>query len=164
MKKALILCLVFIFIFTLTGCKSPSEKAAEKLTEKILEDMTGGKVDVDGDKVTIETKDGSEISISGNEWPKDKLAKYIPKLDGNVTYVANSDAMCMIIVEGIKNAEFEKYLERVKDAGYTQNETNYSDSSSKTFIATNTDDEITIQITYLIENEEVSITVGKNQK
>ena len=69
----------------------------------------------------------------------------------------------MITVEGIKTAEFEKYLEKVKDAGYTQNEVSYSDSSSKAYMATNADD-IAFQLTYLIESEEVTITVGKNQK
>ncbi|NLL53267.1 MAG: hypothetical protein GX207_11860 [Peptococcaceae bacterium] len=163
MKKAFILCLILVLILIPAGCKSPSEMAAEKLTEKVLEDITGGKVNVDGEKVTIETEDGSELSLGGNEWPKDKLGKAIPKLDGKVTYVANSDALCMITVEGIKTAEFEKYLEKVKDAGYTQNEVSYSDSSSKAYMATNADD-IAFQLTYLIESEEVTITVGKNQK
>ncbi|NLP43927.1 MAG: hypothetical protein GX351_04820 [Peptococcaceae bacterium] len=162
MKKAFTLCLILLCLFTLVGCKSPSEMAAEKITEKVLEDMTGGKVNVDGEKITIETEDGSELSLGGNEWPKDKLGKDIPKLDGEVTYVANSDVLCMIIVEGVKTAEFEKYLEKVKDAGYTQNEVSYSDSSSMTYMATN-DDDIAFQLTYLIESEEVSITVGKSQ-
>ena len=67
MKKAFILCLILVLILIPAGCKSPSEMAAEKLTEKVLEDITGGKVNVDGEKVTIETEDGSELSLGGNE-------------------------------------------------------------------------------------------------
>jgi len=162
MKKIFTLCLILFCIFTLAGCKSPSEAAAEKFTEKIIEEATGSKVDVDGDKVTIKTEDGAEVSLGGNEWPVDMLGKDIPKLDGKVTYVANSDVMCMIIVEGVKASEFEDYLKKVKSAGYSQNETNFADSSNKTYIATNAE-EIVFQLTYLIESQEVSITVGKNQ-
>jgi len=136
--------------------------AAEKLTEKVLGEATGGKVNIDGDKITIETKDGS-ISLGGTEWPNDMMGKNIPKLDGKVTYVANSDELCMIVVEEVKSSEFEKYLKKVKDAGYTQNEVNYSDSSSVSYTATSADG-IAFNVTYLIENEEVSITVGKSQQ
>jgi len=162
MKKAFTVCLILLFLFTLVGCKSPSEMAAEKLTEKVLGEATGGKVNIDGDKITIETKDGS-ISLGGTEWPNDMMGKNIPKLDGKVTYVANSDELCMIVVEEVKSSEFEKYLKKVKDAGYTQNEVNYSDSSSVSYTATSADG-IAFNVTYLIENEEVSITVGKSQQ
>lgn len=163
MKRTLIFCFALIFLFTMTGCKNPSEAAAEKISEKLWEDATGSKVDLDGDKATIKTQDGTEISLGGNEWPKDKLGKDIPKLDGKVTYVANSEEMCMIMVEGIKAKEFEAYLEKVKNAGFTQNQASYSDSSSTTYMATNTDD-IAFQLTYISSTEEVSIAVGKNKK
>ena len=162
MKKAFTVCLILLFLFTLVGCKSPSEMAAEKLTEKVLGEATGGKVNIDGDKITIETKDGS-ISLGGTEWPNDMMGKNIPKLDGKVNYVANSDELCMIVVEEVKSADFEKYLEKVKDAGYNQDEVNFSDSSSVSYMATNADG-IAFHITYLIESEEVSITVGKSQQ
>lgn len=162
MKKAFTVCLILLFLFTLVGCKSPSEMAAEKLTEKVLGEATGGKVNIDGDKITIETKDGS-VSLGGTEWPQDKMGKNIPKLDGKVNYVANSDELCMIVVEEVKSADFEKYLEKVKDAGYNQDEVNFSDSSSVSYMATNADG-IAFHITYLIESEEVSITVGKSQQ
>jgi len=162
MKRVFTVCLILIVLLTLAGCKSPSEIAAEKLTEKVLSEATGGKVNIDGDKITIETKDGS-VSLGGTEWPQDKMGKNIPKLDGKVTYVANSDELCMIVVEEVKSADFEKYLEKVKDAGYNQDEVNFSDSSSVSYMATNADG-IAFHITYLIESEEVSITVGKSQQ
>ncbi|AGA67765.1 hypothetical protein Desdi_0211 [Desulfitobacterium dichloroeliminans LMG P-21439] len=163
MKKTLIFCFALFLVFTLTGCKSPSEAAAEKVSEKILEGATGGKVDLDGEKATIKTEDGSVVSFGGNEWPSDKLGEDIPKLNGKVTYVANSDAMCMIIIEGVKAGEFEKYVEKVKDAGFNQNEMNYSDNSTKTYMASNAKD-IAFQLTYMVDTEEVSITAGKNEK
>jgi len=162
MKRVFTVCLILIVLLTLAGCKSPSEIAAEKLTEKVLSEATGGKVNIDGDKITIETKDGS-VSLGGTEWPQDKMGKNIPKLDGKVNYVANSDELCMIVVEEVKSADFEKYLEKVKDAGYNQDEVNFSDSSSVSYMATNADG-IAFHITYLIESEEVSITVGKSQQ
>lgn len=163
MKRIFTLCLILLLIISLAGCKSPSEVAAEKITEKILGDASGGKIDVDGEKVTIKADDGTEVSFGGNEWPVDKLGKDIPKLDGKVTYVANSEAMCMIVVEDIEASKFEAYLEKIKNAGYSQNETSYADSSTKTYIATN-DDNIVFQLSYLIDSKEVSITVGKNEK
>ncbi len=162
MKKFLALFLTFTLAFSLVGCKSPSEMAGEKMAEKILESAMGAKVDIDGEKVTFETEDGVELAFGGNEWPTDKLAKDIPKLDGNVTYVANSDVMCMIVVEKISSGEFEKYLEKVKNAGYTNNEVSFSDSYTKTYIADNGKD-ITFQLTYMLENEESTITVGKGE-
>lgn len=162
MKKILIILLALILPFSLIGCKSPSEMAGEKMAEKILESTMGAKVDIDGDKATFKLDDGSELELGGNEWPTDKLAKDIPKLDGNVTYVANSDVMCMIVVEKISSGEFEKYLEKVKNAGYTNNEVSFSDSYTKTYIADNGKD-ITFQLTYMLENEEVTITVGKGE-
>lgn len=164
MKKVFVIMLALLLTITMVGCKSPTEVASEKIAEKVIEGAGGGKVDIDGEKVTIKTEDGSEVLFGGNEWPSDKLGKAIPKLtEGEVTYVANSDDMCMIIIEGVKVTEYEDYVQEAKASGYTQGEVNFSDNSTKTYMATNAD-EITLQITYLSESEEVSITAGKNKQ
>jgi hypothetical protein len=148
---------------SLTACKSLSETAAEKAGEKIFEHATGGNIDIDGDTVTIKGDDGSNVTLGATEWPKDKIGKEIPELkDGTVTYVVNSDALCMIIVEKIKKNEYEDYLAKVKKAGFTHNEINYSDAALQSISADNGQG-ISFQLTYNAETEEINITVGKKE-
>jgi len=73
MKKILALFLVFVFIFSMSGCgvkKKIENKIGEAIGEKIIEGAIGQKVDVDGDQVTLEGDDGSKFTIGGGEWPK----------------------------------------------------------------------------------------------
>lgn len=163
MKKLVIFGIAILLVFSLTGCKSPSQVVSEKVGEKIIEGAGGGKVDLDGDKVTVKNKDGSEVVLGGNEWPSDKMAKDIPELKkGKVTYVANSDVMCMIMVEDVELNDFEDYLAKVKSSGFTKDEVNFSDGSSKSYLAGN-EQGVAFQLTYMTERKEVSITVGKSE-
>lgn len=62
-----------------------ADKATEKSIEKTLEDQTGGDadVDIDGDKVKIETSDGTVEAGTGNlpaGYPEDE----VPLVDGEV--------------------------------------------------------------------------------
>lgn len=164
MKKFIILVLILLLTFSLTGCKSPTEMIGEKVGEKIVESALGGNVDIDGDKVTVKGEDGSELTFGTTEWPKDLLGNEIPKLnDGKIAYVANSDVMCMITVEEIKQSEHDDYLGKIKNAGFTENVASFSDASTSSYIAGNSEG-ISLQLTYNSETKELSIVAGKEEK
>ncbi|MCB0879933.1 MAG: hypothetical protein KDC46_13255 [Thermoleophilia bacterium] len=57
----------------LAGCDSASDKASEKIAEKVIEQSSGDDVDVnvDGDSVSVESKDGSGSFSTSKELPKD---------------------------------------------------------------------------------------------
>lgn len=61
----------------LVGCGAAAEKVSERATEKMVEEQTGGKVDIDTDgdgSVEIETEDGAMSFGTGEvpaEWPED---------------------------------------------------------------------------------------------
>jgi hypothetical protein len=164
MKRLIILGLTILLACSLTACKSPSEAIGEKIGEKILEEALGSDVDVDGDKVTIKGEDGTSLELGSTEWPNDKLGKELPKMTkGKVTYVANSEELCMIMLEEVKKSAFEDYLDTVKKDGFTQNEFNYSDATLTSYTANNGKG-LNIQLTYDSETEEVSITVAKEKQ
>ena len=164
MKRLIIFIMAILLACSLTACKSPSQAVSEKVSEKILEEASGNKVDINGDKVTVKGQDGTEVILGGTEWPRDKLGKEIPKIGkGTVTYVANSDTMCMIMVEKVKQDEFENYLSLIKKDGFTENEVNYSDAAITSYMADNSKG-IGTQLTYDSEKEELSITVGKQEQ
>jgi hypothetical protein len=80
-KNFFIFFLALSMSFALTACKSPaekfSEKASEKMAEKAIENAVGGNADVDvnGDNVNVNTKEGNvqvgeKISLPA-DFPKD---------------------------------------------------------------------------------------------
>lgn len=164
MKKIIIMSMALILVFALTGCKSPSQAISEKATEKIVEGAVGGNVDVDGNKVTVKGEDGSTVTVGDTKWPKDQLGKEIPEMkDGSITYVANSDTLCMVMVEKVRKSEYEGYLAKVKNAGFTQNEASFSDETTKSTGASNGQG-VNFQLTYNSKTEEMNITVGRESQ
>ncbi len=161
MKKILILVLAMILAYMLTGCKSPSKIAAEKAGEKVLEKAAGVKVDIDGEKMTVEGEDGTQMTMGGNEWPEDQMAKEIPKMgSGTVSYVLNSAEFCTIIINEVKEKDFEKYLTEVESAGFSAEKAEYSDDANSIYIAQN-DKGISLQFNYEHETEALSLTAIK---
>lgn len=120
MKKLLIGLLVFVMILSLAGCGTKEkleEKAGEAVAEKILEESSGGKadVDIDGDKMTIKGKNGEKLTVGGTEWPKSELVKNIPEFkDGTVISIMDTKSAIQINLEKVKKEAFVKYLEAIK--------------------------------------------------
>jgi hypothetical protein len=102
-KKAVIILLVVFMVVAVGGCGA-KERMEEKVAESVVEGLINkavdgeGKVDLDGDKVSIKGKDGEEFSFGAAEWPESGAAKQIPQLSqGTVVSAMNSDQFCGIL-------------------------------------------------------------------
>lgn len=161
MKKQVILigCLIMI-LSILPGCGAAKAKVEQKASEKILEQMAGGEVDVDldGDQITLKGKDGEEFSMGSTKWPNSELAKLIPELKkGKVTTVMESKEGVFIVVDEIEIADYETYKELIKkDFAEDSYEMNGQDSNS--YGASNTAGD-TVLLQYGQNN--LTITVAK---
>lgn len=105
-------------VLILTGCSAAAEKAAEKTTEKILEEQTGGKVDIgsagDG-SVEIETDEGSASFGTGEvpkEWPK--FLKFPDDLEIQSGTAIDSADGRLVAVVGLTDETPEEILARYK--------------------------------------------------
>lgn len=130
MKKTLTIMLSLFFVWSFSSCID-SEKAAEKLTEKIIENATGEEVDLeineDGEasKMTIKGQDGEEITISNNEkeipaeFPKDL---FVPKGEIETSgAISGADGLMItltMIAEGTFDEVKTKIKEELKSAGW----------------------------------------------
>lgn len=119
--KIVISCLVAIMAITaLVGCSS-KEKIAEKAAEEYIEKAGGGKVDIDGDKLTIEGKDGKDAVVVGNNlsWPGDKMGD-VPEPKAIISAVLNNDGtqQCTVAYQGMKKDDAETYAKKLKELGY----------------------------------------------
>lgn len=119
MKKNLMSLIILVIVLSLTGCgikDKIEQKAGEALTEKILEETSGGDVDIDGDEVTIKGEDGEEWTMGSTEWPTSELSESIPEFkEGKVTSVINSDGVLWITVETVKTEGATAYFDEVKE-------------------------------------------------
>lgn len=115
MKRALSLLLVLVFTLSITGCgikKKIENKIGEKITEKVL----GDKVDIEGDKVTVKGEDGTKVTYGSTEWPKYDIMKDIPEFKkGTISSVTASEAIVIIVAEGVNKEDFEDYWAKIKD-------------------------------------------------
>lgn len=116
-KKLIIIAVVVVVLLIvvqslLSSLFSP-ERATERLVEKMLEDATGGSVDIDADgagSLTITDEDGSTIEISGEgegklpaDWPNS-----VPLLsDASIEYggtVQNGEGRNLTVVYATKQS------------------------------------------------------------
>lgn len=116
---------LIIFILSLTlimaACgKSIEEKIGEKITEKIIEDGSGGKVDIDGDTTTIKTDDGTTQYGSELEWPKDKMGN-IPEIKANIIGISedNTNKSIGITFDSFNEEDANEYVNKLKELGYS---------------------------------------------
>lgn len=121
-RKLFIISIMLIVILStlITGCK---KKIQEKITEKIIEDATGGNVDISKDTTTIMTEH-SETKVGLNlKWPKDKIGD-LPELKANITMVIEDYdkerdiTLAMVYFDGLKKDHAEKYVEIIKELKY----------------------------------------------
>ena len=121
--KRLLLAILSMFIMTtFYSCKKASEKASEKMIEKSIGD--DATVDIDDEKVTIETEEGKfTTDAKAKDWPKE-IPKEIPEFkDGKVTAVTNQDVNgsnnWVIIFGDVTDNALEDYKTTLKGEGFT---------------------------------------------
>lgn len=163
MKKLLALLMTVLIITTLTGCgikEKVSQKINEKISEKVIEKVTDSKVNIDGDKVTVKTEDGSEVTYGETEWPDTPILKGVPKFEkGKISGATSSDEMAMIFIEEVEKEDYESYVEKIK-AGYSLEPASMDFDNAKTYVGKN-EEGITVTVTYNIEEKSLSMSVGK---
>ena len=160
MKKKLIYLFMFVMVLSLTGCGT-KQKLEEKVAEKVIEDASGGKVDIDGDTIKMQGKDGEDITIGGTKWPNSDLVKNIPKFeDGTIISVMETKDTSIINLDQVKKEDFVKYLEEIKK-DYTEEAYEVTSEGNVTYGANNVDG-ISVQIFYM--DKTVNITVTQAQE
>lgn len=119
MRRLIICFFILSVVFSLVGCKA-RESFGEKLTEKIFDEAFDGKVDIDGDKVTIKGDNDEEVTFGDYKWPSSELAKIIPEFkDGKVNTVMESSEIVTITLDSVKEDDAASYIEDRK-ADFTQ--------------------------------------------
>ncbi|WHH60927.1 DUF6591 domain-containing protein [Petroclostridium sp. X23] len=161
--------LVIISIFiSLVGCgvkEKLEKKVSEKITEGVVNKVIGdeGKVDIDGDKVTIKGKDGEEVTIGSTEWPKDKAAKLIPEFSkGKIVSVMNSEEGAWVVIQEAEESDFDKYVQAVKDKGFVNEPMELTDQDMKVYQGS-LDEKAAIALSYDKESKEATITLTVTQ-
>lgn len=139
---ALLLAVAAALVFA-GACRRANEKQAEKMIENALEKASGGKAEIDlkggkmsiktdegqanisldGDKLTVKSEDGTaEFSSGGNKWPED-VPGDVPKFEaGKVTATLRGSQgqgkTWTIGFEGVEEADYAKYVEKLKADGW----------------------------------------------
>ncbi len=164
------------------GCNL-KDKIGANITEELLEEAGGEdvEVEIDGDKVTYSTEegemkiDGDEITFEGedgtvisagtdNEWPKGDAAEYLPKLNsGVITYVMNGPESCMLMVDEVEEEDYDNYCKKIKDSGFTENQTESDAEGLKIYSGSNTKN-VVATISYVPEEKGLQITLDASMK
>lgn len=121
MKKFLILALSLVVAVALTGAGC-AKKATEKTAEKSIEKSTGGEADVDLDeeKITIETKEGTFEAGESISLPAD-FPSDVHVVDGTITAsTTNTGGGYAVTVETSKSVSSVKqeYEDELKKDGW----------------------------------------------
>jgi len=121
-RNRVFIILILALLTTSYSCKKASEKKAEKMIEKSIGNEAT--VDIDKEKITIQTEDGKFISdVNAKIWPIE-IPEDIPIFaDGKVTAVSNQEMddsnNWVIIFEDIPKNALENYKTKLKGEGYT---------------------------------------------
>lgn len=156
MKKILICLLTFILLFSFTGCGA-KEKLGEKVAERAFEEVGGGDLNIDGDKVTIKGNNGETVTFGDSKWPTSELAKNIPEFkDGTVNGVLESTDSIVITLESVKEEDVSSYWETIKK-GFSKDVYEMNSSGFSTFSGSN-DESLTVSLAYMDEMLTITIT------
>ncbi|MEG0895592.1 MAG: hypothetical protein RSE93_07725 [Oscillospiraceae bacterium] len=162
MKKMLTILLTMAMALTLVACGS-SEKTQEEIIEKIIEKSGEGKVDVeiDGDKYTYEDADGNKIEIGSTEWPTGKLAELVPKFDkATISSVITYQDGFMVQLLEVDKEDYEDYLQKVQDAGFTKDSTNIDTGTEGSMYQASLEDGTNISLIYVATEKSLQIVVA----
>lgn len=165
MKKKIILLITLLLILSMVGCGA-KEKASEKISEKIIENSTGAKVDIDGDKMKIKTEDGTHVvTIGATEWPESGLVANIPEFkEGKVSSVMNSENYVMIVTEKVKQNSFKVYLDEIKK-DFSKNALEMNADGVITYGAESKNgNEVNVMLSYDSNEKMLSIAITQPEK
>jgi hypothetical protein len=117
---------LFLSLLFLAACqdKSAREKAAEKAVGQVMKETTGkeASVDIQGEKIRIQTKDGTgEINVT-NTWPED-MPGDVPRFTlGKIKGVNKSNVegkkSWNVVIDETQEGAFPKYVEELKTKGW----------------------------------------------
>ena len=113
MKKAIILFLALTLLAVfMTGCD---------LKSAVLNKLSGGVLDLQGDTLVIKTSDGDAAIGLGDSlsWPK-KWTSDVPELKGKILSVVEATDGFSLTVEGISKTEYQNYVGKLKDKGFEE--------------------------------------------
>ena len=161
LKKIVVLLLTLGLVMSVSAC-GLGEKAAEKAVEKAISGSTGGNVDVNSKDGSVTVKDdkGNTASFGGTDWPTSDAAKLIPKFTaGEITYVMDSDTYSWITLAEVKKKDYDAYVVKVQNAGFTVDQ--YTMSSDSYYMYTASDSkQNAISVSYDEESGELTITMS----
>lgn len=130
MKKVIVvLAIVLIIGVFASGCR---KSIGDRIAENIVEDLTGGEVDIsgDGEAITIETEEGSFSVGDTMAWP-DGLMGNLAELNATILSVVDSgENGCTVIFCNMAEADAQQYVQSLKDLGYTVDAMDLSDEES----------------------------------
>ena len=162
-KRIIVILISTLMILSLASCgisEKVNEKVAEEVTEGVLNKVIGGDADIklDGEKMTVKGKDGEEFSFGGTEWPDSGAAALIPEFkQGTLVSSFNTESSCIIALEEVEKQDFERYLEKLKELGYTNETVDFTMDSTQSYSASK-DDSSRLTVTYDSESTGMSIT------
>jgi hypothetical protein len=179
-RKIKLLIIFAATLFLLSGCNL-EKKIEEGITEGILENATDDEdveVEIDGDEITYSTEegevtldeeggytfegeDGEVMTVSGdNEWPEGLAAEKLPKFDkGVITTTMNLNDSCMLIIEEVEKKDYEEYVEKVKDEGFTEGVYESKSDELSAYGAYLDDNKTCIAVDYYTEESSMSISL-----
>lgn len=163
-KKLIAVVCVLLLAVSLGGCfirEQINKKIGEAITEGILDQaISGGDIDIDGDKFVFKGDDGEEFTIGGGEWPKGRAADLLPSLHaGTISSVMNSETYCLIVIADTSESDYNSYLQDFQNAGFSQN-TATLDSDGMLYYYASYDDLTNGTLTYSRETKEMTIMVN----
>lgn len=162
MKRALMIGICVLLIAALTGC---AKVIGEKIAEKAIEGATGNKVDVsqNGDKVTIQGKDGQSVTVGDTKWPASDLGKAVPQpAGGKISGVVESNDSIMVSMENFVKADFDTYLDQIKKT-YTEDPNSFSSDDSASYSAKNKDGTVIVGLMFSATDKTLLVTIGRQQ-
>jgi len=154
-----LLALVVAFgLLAAAGCKkTPGERAMEKMIEK----ASGGKAEVDasGGSLKIKTAEGETQIGALSKWPSD-LPEGFPKFEGKLSSAAkmNNDkgATWLINIVEVKEADVTKYVQALKDAGWSELFTSSADQSMMSQLQK---DKMSVMVAFAKDRGELGLSV-----
>lgn len=115
----------------ITGC----ETIARKATDAAIEKTTGVKVDTQGESVTIQGEDGSNVTVAGGKVP-DGFPKDVPVIDGEIEATWESgDGMFISLKTKMSMDDAADWYEKELTSEGWKQETTYSTADSRLYVA-----------------------------
>ncbi|NHF59748.1 hypothetical protein FK220_010370 [Flavobacteriaceae bacterium TP-CH-4] len=122
--------MMLLFLVSATAIFESCKKAAEKTTEKMIEKSIGdkAKVDIDNEKVTIETEEGTfTTDATVHSWP-DEAPEEVPEFaEGKVMSVSTQEMddtkNWVVIFEEVPQTALQNYKKELEAKGFKINYT-----------------------------------------